>query len=198
MGIRSLKTASISTGVKRSKVWDQSVALENNSFESIATVNLSSNQSTITFSSIPSTYKHLQIRLIARTTRGVLVDPMNLTFNNDSSAVYSFHDFYGDGSAAYGEAGTSSNGVKMYRASASTAGAGIFGTTIVDILDYQNTSKNKTVRYLGGVDLNGSGEMFFGSGAWLNTSAINRLDITSFTSNSFVQYSSFALYGIKG
>jgi hypothetical protein len=123
---------------------------------------------------------------------------MTLTINNDTSAIYSFHNFYGDGGSVVAEAASGSNGVKFYRAAGGTATANIFGATVIDILDYQNTNKNKTVRYLGGIDANGSGEMFVGSGGYFTTSAVNRLDITSFTSNSFVQHSQFALYGIKG
>jgi hypothetical protein len=70
---------------------------------------------------------------------------------------------------------------------------------IFDILDYTNTNKYKTVRMLGGVDFNGSGEVDFMSGLWLNTSAITRIDfLPSYQSTQFQQYSSFALYGIRG
>jgi hypothetical protein len=82
--------------------------------------------------------------------------------------------------------------------SASTGGANVFGTFIIDILDYANTSKYKTQRGLGGADLNGSGYISFNSGNWRNTNAITSISLTPLYGSQFAQYSSFALYGIKG
>jgi hypothetical protein len=76
-----------------------------------------------------------------------------------------------------------------------SAAASIFGAGIVDILDYANTNKYKTLRALAGVDFNGSGRVGLTSGLWQSTSAINAITLEG---SSFVQYSSFALYGIKG
>ena len=70
----------------------------------------------------------------------------------------------------------------------------IFGTFIVDILDYANTNKYKTMRALDGFDANGSGYAVLWSGNWRSTSAVSTITITGGT---FAQYSSFALYGIK-
>ena len=68
----------------------------------------------------------------------------------------------------------------------------------MDILDYTNTNKNKTVRVLQGFDENGSGVVAFNSFLYsTNTNAITSLTLTS-SGTSFAQYSSFALYGIKG
>jgi hypothetical protein len=173
-------------------------------YDSIATSTVGAGgSSTISFTSIPSTYTHLQIRMIARTNRASTVDAMNLRFNGVSTgSAYAWHDIIGAGTGGGGdpfaEALASQNEIKFYRATAASAASSIFGTVVVDILDYANTNKNKTVRYLGGQDQNGSGEIIFGSGLWNNTSAVNQIDITSFTGNSFVQYSQFALFGIKG
>ena len=159
---------------------------------------LASTQATITFSSIPQTYKHLQVRIMARTDRaGASVDPMLLRFNSDSGTNYSWHDFYGDGASVAAEAASTSTGIKFYRAAGATATASRFGIAVLDILDYTSTNKNKTVRYLGGIDQNGSGEVFVGSGAWLNnTNATTSLSITPFAGTNFVANSSFALYGV--
>ncbi|NCU72421.1 MAG: hypothetical protein EBY66_05360 [Candidatus Fonsibacter lacus] len=74
--------------------------------------------------------------------------------------------------------------------------ASVFGTTVVDILDYANTNKYKTFRSLMGIDNNGSGSIRLRSGLWMSTSAITAIKMTPSTSGSFQQYSSFALYGI--
>ena len=57
--------------------------------------------------------------------------------------------------------------------------------------------KYKTVRSLEGYDTNGGGKVELRSGLWMSTSAVNQIELT-LSSNSFEQYSQFALYGIKG
>ena len=164
-----------------------------NSYESIATVTVGSGgSSTITFSSIPSTYKHLQIRAIAAhsTDEGYF----KVRFNSDSGANYSWHELIGNGSTAISAGG----GGKTFALvdHAFTNGSN-FGVSVIDILDYANTSKNKTVRALSGNDNNSAGYVVLNSSAWYDTTAISAIEIT-FTSNPISQYSSFALYGIKG
>ena len=205
MGVRSLSTASISTGVKRSKVWDQSAVVLTSAYESIATVTVGSGgTSTISFTSISGNYKHLQIRAIARSNRNSSDgDFYSLRFNSDSGANYSAgHQLYGNGTSATSYFnGASFNQIYIERIPALNSTASVFGGIVLDILDYQNTNKNKTTRALLGFDNNSSspvGQIHFASGAWLNTSAVTRIDITSGTGSNFVQYSQFALYGIKG
>jgi hypothetical protein len=196
MGIRSLRTASISTGAKRSKIWDQSAALPNG-YESIATqVVGSGGASSITFSSIPNTYKHLQLRMSTRTdfSSSTPID-MYLELNGDTSYTgYRNHRARGDGAAAIAGSSASYDLHKMTPAASSTAS--VFSGIVVDLFEYANTNKTKTVRYLGGADLNGSGHITFGSILWPFTSAVNQIKLLA--DGSFVQHSSFALYGIKG
>ena len=177
-------------------------ALAGGAFESIATVTVGAGgNGTITFSSIPSTYKHLQVRLIARTDRsGSPSANMLFRFNSDTATNYSGHGITGNGSTASEFNDVSSTSIGFNRISGATAGANTFGASIVNILDYADTNKYKTAKGLGGLDNNASsGEIYFESGAWRSTSAINRIDITSVAGTvNFVQYSQFALYGIKG
>ncbi len=171
-----------------------SVLKVTNSYESIATVNVSSNQATISFTSIPSTYKHLQIRAIGRTT-GSATPTVVPKFNSDSGANYYNHFIYGDGSSVSAGGGASANAGVLAK---DTLGANIFGTLVMDILDYQSTNKNKTVRTLSGFDGNGEGWVMFRSSLWLNSStAISQIDLTESGGASFKQYSQFALCGIK-
>jgi len=86
--------------------------------------------------------------------------------------------------------------VQISAGSLLTGTANVFSAGIVDILDYANTTTNKTVRVLSGSDYNGSGEFAFTSGALLSTSAVTSL-LFYIDSLTIAQYSSFALYGIK-
>jgi hypothetical protein len=167
-----------------------------NSYESIQTTTVGSGGSaSISFSSIPSTYKHLQIRGIGRTSAGG--ESLRLRFNSDTGANYANHELYGTGSAAsaYAESNVNSNFADSF--APSSASANVFGVGVIDILDYANTNKYKTIRALSGYDNNGSGYAVLNSGLWRNTAAIDTI-LLFFGSGNLTQYSSFALYGIKG
>jgi len=171
-----------------------------NSFESISTVTVGSGgASSISFSSIPSTYKHLQIRILSRdsTGGGTGHNTCQIRMNSDTGSNYNHHVFYGDGSVAGAYAWGTGTGGYAYETSQSGNASNIFSPSIVDILDYANTNKNKTWRSLAGLELNNtSGNFSMISGVWLNTSAINRIDFV--LPQPVAQYSQFALYGIKG
>jgi hypothetical protein len=168
--------------------------LDAGDFESIATTTLTTNTATITFSSIPQTYAHLQIRAIARTARASAIDSYAININGNSNTI--FHELRGLGSnPVLSSSGNVANGIIP----GANATASVFGAIVTDILDYANTNKNKTIRSLVGFDNNGSsGEIDFTSSFYNSTTAITSLTINTGTSNSYVQYSQFALYGIKG
>ena len=169
-------------------------------YESIATVTVGGGgSSTITFSSIPSTYTHLQIRWIAKTNRADTDDVVQMQFNSDTGANYSWHGLAGTGSVAGANAGASQSNIEIKWGATGNSGAtNIFASAIIDILDYADTNKYKTTRRLGGADLNGSGQIYLSSGNWRSTSAITSIVLNRQYGSNFLQYSSFALYGIKG
>lgn len=171
-----------------------------NSYESIATVTVGAGgSSTITFSSIPSTYKHLELRAISRDGGGSndFATP-KFTFNSDTSSTYPRHYLYGNGSAA--SAGSVPTTGFAYIGTIAQGGtpANTFTPMVVDILDYANTNKYKTVRSLSGGETNSIGAVSFVSALWQSTSAITDISITSSSATNFAQYTTFALYGIKG
>ena len=183
-------------------------ALAVGDYESIATTTVGSGgTSTITFSSIPSTYKHLQIRSISRVTSSAAGSTVSygasalLRFNSDSSSNYWWHYVLGDGSSASaGNSGSATTSLYVSDMAGpwATQTANTFSSSVVDILDYSLTTKNKTLRALTGQDRNGYGRVVFNSGSWSNSTiqAINSITMTT-DGTSFAQYSSFALYGIK-
>ena len=171
------------------------------SYESIATVTLGASQTTISFTSIPSTFKHLQIRGIGRTTNAAADGQVKLQMNSDTGSSYTFHQLIGNGSTAFADGygtGVISGVTPVLRMAGATATSGIFGVTVIDILDYANTNKYKTVRTLTGVDRNGAGDVQLTSGSWASTSAITSLQFTLQAGGDFAQYTQLALYGIKG
>ena len=168
-----------------------------NSYESIASLSGTGSSGTISFTSIPSTYKHLQIRFIGKASGTGGTENPWLRFNNDTGTNYSAHRLYGDGSSVAADAFTTAAQIRIGFAPDS-ATANLMGVTIIDVLEYTNTNINKTVRLLSGQDVNGAGGyVTLSSGNWRSTTAVNRIDLIvnglNWTSNS-----RFALYGIKG
>lgn len=175
--------------------------LSNLAFDSISTSTVGAGgTSTITFSSIPSTYKHLQIRILSRTNRADTTDFMTLRFNSDSSAIYAYHSLYANGATANGNDFGTSTGTPWSGVTAGANASGsMFGASVIDVLDYQNTNKYKTGRFLSGSDQSSAnGRLYFMSNLWQSTTAISTITITPTYGTLFSQYSSFALYGVKG
>jgi hypothetical protein len=172
------------------------VAAATNSYESIATYAGTGSSGIITFSSIPSTYKHLQIRMLFRSTyTGGSTSYMYIKPNNDTSTSFSEHAIRANGSSvsAFGSASRTD----MFAFDYPSGSGSTYGVIIMDILDYANTNKYKTFRYLQGYDNNGSGELNLLSASWQKTDAITSIAISDNYAN-WSTGSSFALYGIKG
>ena len=159
-------------------------------FESIASASGTGSSGTITFSSIPSTFKHLQLRIMVLATSG----DCGIRFNGDSATNYARHVMRGNGSTAAGFEATSQDVL------ANLFPGGISATlpsvAIIDILDYASTTKKKTARILSGQDYNGSGYMEPCSGLWTSTSAITSISIIN-SANNWNTSTRTALYGIK-
>ena len=150
---------------------------------------LTTTAASITFSNIPATYTHLQVRFL---TLNSATGGTFFRLNGDSGTNYSTHYLYGNGTGAQsGGGGTES---RLYIANHGTD----FPTIgIIDILDYKNTNKYKTSRTISGNETNSGNNTACAlwSGNWRNTNAITSFQIygdgTNFTANTTV-----ALYGI--
>jgi len=201
MSIKRLSGAGLTTP-KSNKLWDQ-VTFQSGMF-AIATVSLTSSASSIDFNNIPQNYTHLQLRSISATVQGNNRGNSQYfaQFNGDTGQNYPWHQLKGNGSAASATGSAASGNVAITGSDTLYAGgvAGVYNATIMDILDYSNTTKYKTVIILNGFDSNsattGNTSVGLNSGLWLNTNAITRITIPS-TGFNLKQYSHFALYGIK-
>lgn len=169
-----------------------------NSYESIATANGTGSSGVITFSSIPSTFKHLQIRGISRTTEAIDGDrDIYIRFNSDSGANYATHDVRGGGASMGTNEIANTTEMIAFRASrGDSSTSGVLGVAIIDILDYQSAYL-KTMIALGGNDDNDStGDIAISSGLYLVTSTINSIELRT-NVNNWTTNTTFALYGIK-
>ena len=151
--------------------------------------------SSITFSSIPQTFTHLQLRIFARSSSNAAGINIPIQFNGDAGANYRSHYVGGTGASAIsGDLGASQTSLNAGWTAGNTDITNGFGCTIVDILDYANTNKNKTTRSIGGIDSNGSGLIGLWSGLWMSTAAVNQI---VFSAGTLAQYTRADLYGIS-
>lgn len=176
-------------------------------FNSIATAVGTGSSTSITFSSIPQTYQHLQIRAIVKSTQNqdIFGSAPYIQFNSDTGANYTQHylrasNLFGVTSGA--DVGTTNISPAIWGPSGGATIANMHGVFIADIHDYANTSKNKVVSIFTGADsnatvTNSNDGLTLGTGLWVNTSAITSITITASTGN-WTTSTQFALYGIKG
>jgi hypothetical protein len=205
MGVYKLSGTSVKNGrTEYSSFLAGNPAVQFSSYESIATVTVGSGgSSSISFTSIPATYKHLQLRYFGKgtSTSGGYPTGSFLRFNDDNTANYTSHNLRGNGSSTGGGANVGETYMnEVLIPGLDGWGSANFGAGVVDILDYANTNKFKTVRSLNGADNNGSGAIYFSSSNWRSTNAITKITLNvdaTYTTN-YAQYSHFALYGIKG
>lgn len=170
------------------------------SYESIATVTVGAGgQSSITFSSIGTTWKHLQIRGISRSDDSAQAYSQTKLTINGVTTNYTLHQIEAQGAGSAGAYALTGQANTLFECTiADGSSANIYGATVIDILDYQDTNKYKTFRILAGYDANGSGRMGFTSGmTTANTNAVTSVTLAPRFGN-FKQYTQFALYGIKG
>ena len=155
--------------------------------------------SIVNFTSIPQTFTHLQMRATLRTTNASVEDTVYAyNFNNNGNSTGSaYHLLTGNGSSVSATSATGSFSSVLGYAPANNATAGVYGSLILDILDYTNTNKNKTLRSVSGYDNNGSGAVSLISNLPLTlpgTAAVTTLSILC--NGNITADSRFDLYGI--
>ena len=169
--------------------------------EAIQTTYLEADATSVTFSGIPTTYEHLQIRMHVKSDRsGSDVDGLRIDFNDDGhpSTAYSYHWMRGSSTAesAGGAASTRLNLQNMIAAQGGVTDAANFSTVILDILDYRNALKNTAVMALMGSTGNWS-TVSFESGLWDNKDAIIKILLDQVNGPNFMRGSEFTLYGLN-
>lgn len=167
-------------------------------YDALATVTLSTSTASITFSGIPSNYKHLQVRAIARSTDASSNVQGDFYVNGiNSGSSYSFHHMETSGGGSVGGTGYPDSSTSYWqRLPGAGSTSNVFGVYIFDFTDYSKTNKFKTFRQIGGFDANGSGQIFMVSNLFKSTSPITSMTFYSNTGN-LAANTQFALYGVK-
>jgi hypothetical protein len=165
-----------------------------NTYDAIATQTLGSSTSTVTFSSIPSTYTDLVLVVSAVENSNA---PVYLRVNGLTTSIYSNTWMRGDGSTAsssrYNTAALGGSGLNLDNFSAQPPfPSGFSGQATYNIMNYSNTTTFKTVMLRHG----SSNWTIANVGLIQTTSAISSLEIYPFAT-SWATGSTFSLYGIK-
>jgi hypothetical protein len=168
------------------------------SWESIATY--TSTNPAVSFTSIPSTFKHLQIRWFARTNRPDPNGYLSWRINQDSGANYGQAYWYKESGGSL-STGAGAGGTEFGTNSLGGTGAGSsWGSGEVTFFNYGSTNMNKAIlQWSGDTRTNLTGDTGYHAWGYKSTSAITRVDfIAGYQVTALESGSIFALYGMKG
>ncbi len=170
-------------------------------YEHIATTTLGSNAASVTFSSLPTDYEHLQIRASARSTLNTTpgYDGIDCRFNGDSGANYSQQGVHGFNSSDTQDEHANINDLRFWAVASDPSNSSLYGGFILDILDYRSTSKWTSARAYGcrGPD-SSNGFVYFGGALWANTAAITSILLAPMAGSAqWKSGSTFTLYGMR-
>ena len=170
----------------------------------ISSIVLTAAAASVTFSSIPGTYNHLRIILVARSSYAAATDGTVIRLNGDVGSNYEIGGMKINNTtvAADGNGvGTSfflDSSVNELPAANATAGVSLASEILFPC--YAGTVFNKKITAVGGSSdyalSTTSNEGHLLAGMWRNTAAITSVTFTTYNSADFVVGSAFYLYGI--
>lgn len=168
-------------------------------YDHIQTSNPTGNS--VQFTSLDSLtdYKHLQIRYSGRTSDFANSIQLYMQFNSASSG-YSYHRMYGTGSAIQSGGSDSASFIQLGQVLGSAQAGNLFGSGVIDILDFASSSKSTTTRAFTEwfYDNWSTGENAFVGGLYDSTAPITSIKIYLNAGFNFLTGSRVSLYGIKG
>jgi hypothetical protein len=174
-------------------------AFSPSSFDLISSTILTGNQLSVTFdvNGLGNSYKHLQVRMVARSNKSTGGDTISYRFNGDAGSSYTMHYIQGNGSSVGSGAYTAQSGVYYIDIAAASGPSNAFTPAVMDITDAFNTVKYKTSKVFWG-DTAQWNAVNIRSSTWVNTAALTSIELSNFSGSSFVAGSRFSIYGIKG
>jgi NADPH:quinone reductase-like Zn-dependent oxidoreductase len=154
----------------------------------LANITLASAASTVTFGSIPGTYRDL--RIVINTQQNVTTPKQStVQFNGDAS---NYTLVYADGQGGTTTSGTDTKIAFTYAYTGTAANEPI--SNFMDIMDYSATDKHKSVLVRGGA----SSSVSMYAGRWASTAAITSIAITASTGGNWSAGTTLSLYAVVG
>jgi hypothetical protein len=165
-------------------------------FEPIASTVLTATTASVIFSSIPQTFTDLVLVITGTSTLNG--DAPQLRFNNDTGLNYSHTDINGSGTTTVTQRQSGRGYIySMGNNTAMSSTTSNVSNVIIQVMNYSNTTTHKTVLSRA----NAANGTYAGTaaiaGLWRSTAAINRIDLTAYTSYFWNIDCTFSLYGIR-
>lgn len=162
-------------------------------YEPIATTTVTS-ATTVSFSSIPSTYTDLVCIVVAKYNLANAAYAWNFQVNSTGGTSYSETIVYGNNTSILSTRGSGDSAFRPTEICGN--GTAAFTFMRLDFFSYSNTSTNKTIFRQLSSDRIGNGAVDRSAGLFRSTSAISSIQFSPFGTNYAVG-STFTLYGIK-
>jgi hypothetical protein len=153
---------------------------------------------TVTFASIPNTYRDLQVRVRGAGAAAASFVNVGVQFNGDAGANYDFQENVTNNTTPGGSANVAQTSVAIGYLPAASGVANLGGGAEATIFDYAGSTLFKDVLALKGVRLSGSASGYFAGmvwGSWRNSNAITSVTVV-LSSGAFAAGSTVSLYGI--
>ena len=179
------------------------VLTDGEAWVALASTTLGSDTAEVTFTSPDdgssldwSQFMDLILILYGRSTESAAASYGRVYLNNDSTGTnFPWQTFYGNGSAATAGTGTGYGYIQAGYFPAATAGANIFGATVVHLFDI-NSGKYKTIVSLSAADTDGSGHVSLDQTLWKSQAPITEIDIKLNNADNILAASRFDLFGV--
>ena len=158
--------------------------------------------STYTFSNIPQTYSHLELRIFNKDSRSPIYSSTAFRVNGDTASNYFTEGPQIDKRGVFAPSPNPNSTSLQANANPGSSNSNYYGSGFVKILNYSRTDRFKSTYAVGGYvalddGSNEGGLITHQIGAWLNTNAINSITLLSGGGN-WQSGSIASLYGIKG
>jgi hypothetical protein len=157
-------------------------------YTALANITLGSSASSVTFSSIPATFRDL---VVACNVQASAPNGVKIRVNGLTTGIYSSVITLGDGSSAISYTG----GTGVNFLGLNNQGTTMFSPMIVQVMDYSATDKDKTILARQSV-ANATDGVSTTAGRAATTNAITSIQFLFDTAATFSTGSTFALYGI--
>jgi hypothetical protein len=166
-------------------------------FQLISTSLLATTTASVTFSAIPASFTHLQLRVVGRYTAATVSSNMTLRFNADSGANYGYQYIRNNnGTITAAAPGSYQTSLYVGDMPGASDAASFYGSMIIDLLDYANTNKIKTLKTFNGRGSGANPALDMFNGTWNSTAAISSILVSdAVTSASFAAGTRVSLYG---
>jgi hypothetical protein len=167
-------------------------------FDLLETTTLASDTSSITFSGLGaySEYKHLQVRFSARGTGAGYNNALFAQLNDITNSQYVYHGLFSNGSGSGYLSSNSSDAMLLTTIPYIEGTANSFSAGTIDILDFNSSQKNTTLRTFSGRAEGGEYNLSVAGGLLINSAAVTKIKLYP-TGANFKTGTSISIYGAK-